>query len=392
MHINKAELSKAYKNIYQNTCAQLRYFFAPGRVNLIGEHIDYNGGHVFPCALNIGTYAVVGYRADKQICFYSANFADSGMYCLDLTQPLEKSTAITWVNYCIGVIKHFIAQGYELTHGLNIYIHGNIPNGAGVSSSASLEILMAIILNEIFNFAIDKIELVKWCQAVENNFIGVNCGIMDQFAIMMSKPQQALLINCDTLDYHYANFALQDYTLVIANTNKRRTLADSKYNERKSECDTVLAIVQQLSNYQHLAHIPLDLLPQCLTLITDETLQKRLSHVVSEQYRTQEAFAALNSGELTKFGELMNQSHLSLQHDYAVTGFELDTLVKLAWNFTGCIGARMTGAGFGGCTINLVAVDKVADFIAQVGSKYYAHTQLNADFYVTSASNGAQEI
>jgi galactokinase len=393
MNISKSELTKAYQAIYSDSNSPLRYFFAPGRVNLIGEHIDYNGGHVFPCALDFGTYAVVASRTDNQICLYSNNFSQDGVYKHSLNEVINKISAPRWVNYCLGVIKHFIDHNYTLPHGLNIYICGNIPTGAGVSSSASIEILMALILNSVFAFKINEIELVKWCKEVENNFIGVNCGIMDQFAIMMSKPKQALLLNCASLDYQYANCSLTDYTLVIANTNKKRTLADSKYNERKNECDELLAILQyKLGDYTSLAQIPPSLLSQSLSSVTDDTLQKRLRHVVSEENRTLMAFEAINANQLLRFGKLMNQSHLSLQHDYEVTGFELDTMVNLAWNFAGCIGSRMTGAGFGGCTISLVENSQVNRFINEIGSQYHKHTGLTAEFYITHPSSGAHEI
>ena len=367
-------------------------FFAPGRVNLIGEHTDYNGGHVFPCALDKGTYATVSSRSDNKLCLYSSNFSSIGIIELDLTKPFEPNPNHNWANYVKGMCKIFMDNGYKISHGLNITIGGNIPNGAGLSSSASLEILIATILNHVYKFAIPPVTLVKWGQHVENNFIGVNSGIMDQFASMMSKENHAMLLNCGTLDYTYAPLNLKDCIIIIANTNKRRGLADSKYNERVLECQTALKQFQQKLDIKSLGDIDIDTFLANEHLITNPINRMRASHAVFENKRTMDAVIALKNNDLITFGLLMNQSHISLRDNYAVTGIELDTLVEAAWNEPGTIGARMTGAGFGGCTVNIVYKEEADTFIKNVGKAYTNKTGLCADFYIANVGKGAHAL
>lgn len=366
-------------------------YFSPGRVNLIGEHTDYNGGNVFPCAIDRGTFALVKLREDDNFRMYSENFENLGIIEFSL-KKLENEKEHDWANYPKGVIKMFIDQGYEINKGFDILFFGNIPNGAGLSSSASIEILTAVVLKDLFEFNIDMIEMVKLGQKTENLFIGVNSGIMDQFAVGMGKKDNAILLDCNTLKYNYVPVILKDEVIVISNTNKRRGLADSKYNERRSECDTALAELQTKLDIKALGELSIEEFEKNKDLIKDEIRQKRAKHAVYENQRTIKAQKELSNGNLEKFGELMNDSHISLRDDYEVTGIELDTLVELAWKQEGVIGSRMTGAGFGGCTVSIVKKDKVEKFIKNVGEKYKEKIGYEADFYVVQVSEGARVL
>nr|WP_222125537.1 galactokinase [Paenibacillus bovis] len=369
---------------------EIRQFFAPGRVNLIGEHTDYNGGHVFPCALDVGTTAVARKRNDKKLRFYSVNFDEIGIIESDLEQ-LVYTEADDWANYPKGVADVFQKSGLELQYGVDVVYYGNIPNGAGLSSSASIELVTAVMFKELLQLDVDMIEMVKLSQKAENEFIGVNCGIMDQFAIGMGKENHAILLDCQTLDYQYSPLQMEDHVLVIANTNKRRGLADSKYNERRSQCERALSQLQAKLEIQSLGELSEAEFEENKHLITDETDRKRAKHAVTENQRTIAAVEKLGAGDLEAFGQLMNASHVSLRDDYEVTGKELDALVEAAWD-EGAVGARMTGAGFGGCTINLIKKENLHDFIENVGKKYELATDLKADFYVVQIGDGAREI
>ena len=363
-------------------------FFSPGRVNLIGEHTDYNGGNVFPCAIDRGTYALIKTRNDNRFRMYSENFEKTGIIEFSLDK-LENEKAHDWANYPKGVIKMFIDAGYKIDKGFDILFYGNIPNGAGLSSSASIEILTAVILKNIFGLNIDMIEMVKLGQKTENLFIGVNSGIMDQFAVGMGKKDHAVLLDCNTLKYEYVPVILKDEVIVISNTNKRRGLADSKYNERRGECETALKDLQEKLDIKALGELSIEEFEENKELIKNEVNRKRAKHAVYENQRTLKAQKELSKGNLEEFGKLMNQSHESLRDDYEVTGVELDTLVELAWKEDGVIGSRMTGAGFGGCTVSIVKKDKVDDFIKNVGKKYKDKIGYDADFYVVEVSEGA---
>lgn len=365
-------------------------FFAPGRVNLIGEHTDYNGGHVFPCALDIGTAAVVRKRTDRRLRLYSANFPEIGIREIDLGQ-LAYIKENEWANYPIGVADVLQKQGYELTHGFDIAYAGNIPNGAGLSSSASIEMVTAVLFNDLLDLQIDMVELVKFSQKAENEFIGVNSGIMDQFAIGMGKESKAILLDCNTLKYEYSPLELEEHILIIANTNKRRGLADSKYNERRAECEHALSQLQEVVDIASLGQLTAETFEQHKHVITNEIERKRAKHAVLENIRTIKAVKLLHAGDLIGFGELMNQSHISLRDDYEVTGKELDALVEAAWE-AGATGARMTGAGFGGCTINLVKREDHQRFIEQVDKAYTEATGLIADFYAVNVGDGARRL
>lgn len=369
----------------------VRTFFAPGRVNLIGEHTDYNGGHVFPCALSFGTYGVVRPRMDKKLRFYSNNFEDAGIVEVDL-ENLIYDEKDQWTNYPKGVIKVFKDSGYDLETGFDMLVFGNIPNGAGLSSSASLELLTSVILKGLYSLKIDMIEMIKISQKAENEFVGVNCGIMDQFAIGMGEKDRAILLDCNTLEYIYAPVELGDASIIIANTNVRRGLADSKYNERRGECERSLEELQVKLDIKSLGDLTIQEFEENKELIKSETDRKRARHAVYENQRTIEAVRKLNNGNIQRFGQLMNESHISLRDDYEVTGVELDTMVRLAWNEEGVIGARMTGAGFGGCTVNIVKNENIDSFIKNVGEKYKDEIGLTADFYVASIGGGAREL
>lgn len=370
----------------------IRTFFSPGRVNLIGEHTDYNGGFVFPCALDFGTYAVVRKREDKIFRMYSKNFENLGIIEFSLNELTYKKED-DWANYPKGVIKTFVDHNLDVNSGFDVLFFGNIPNGAGLSSSASIEVLVAVILKNLFNLNIDMVEMVKYCQIAENKFIGVNSGIMDQFAVGMGKKDKAILLDCNSLNYEYVPVELGNMSIVIANTNKKRGLADSKYNERRASCE---AAVEELNkngvNIKYLGELTVEEFEKLKHFIKDEEHLKRARHAVNENERTKEAVNVLKAGNIEKFGKLMNESHISLRDDYEVTGMELDSLVEAAWEENGVIGSRMTGAGFGGCTVSIVKNENVESFIKNVGEKYKRKTGLNASFYVANIGNGAGEL
>lgn len=374
-----------------NQEGETRIFFAPGRVNLIGEHTDYNGGHVFPCALNFGTYGVARKREDRKVRLYSKNFKDLGIIEFTLDQ-LKYKEEHGWGNFPKGVLKVFKDNGFAIDKGFEILYFGNIPNGAGLSSSASLELTTSVALRGLFELEVDMISMVKMSQKAENDFVGVSCGIMDQFAVGMGKRGKAILLDCNTLKYKYSTLELGDASIVISNTNKSRELADSKYNERRSQCERALLQLQEKLRVKSLGELTGEKFEEHKVLITNGIDRKRAKHAVYENQRTIEAVIALEKGDLEKFGQLMKASHISLRDDYEVTGKELDTLVKLAWEQEGTIGSRMTGAGFGGCTVSIVKNDMIDRFIKNVGNKYVEKIGYKADFYVASIGDGAREL
>ena len=383
------QLEQKFQEVFG--AAAEKQFFAPGRVNLIGEHTDYNGGNVFPCAIDKGTYGLVSKRSDRKFRMYSENFADLGVMEFTLDE-LTNDKKHDWANYPKGVIKMFLEAGYKIDSGFEILFSGNIPNGAGLSSSASIEMLTAIVLKDLFNLSIDPVEMAQLGKKTENLFIGVNSGIMDQFAIAMGKKDHAILLDCNTLKYAYVPVVLKDEAIVIANTNKRRGLADSKYNERRAECDQALAELQTKLPIKALGELSIEEFEANKDLIKCPIRQKRAKHAVYENQRTLKAQKELSAGNLAEFGQLMNQSHISLRDDYEVTGVELDTLAALAWEQPGVVGSRMTGAGFGGCTVSIVKKDKVDDFIKNVGEAYKNKIGYAADFYIAAVSDGAKKL
>lgn len=367
----------------------IRTYFAPGRVNLIGEHTDYNGGHVFPCALTIGTYMAARKREDNKLRFYSMNFERTGVVESSLDEFLMGKEG-NWTQYPKGVMWAFMEKGHTFDKGFDIVIYGNIPNGSGLSSSASLEVLTGVMLRDMFGFDdLTMTDLALCGQFSENRYNGVNCGIMDQFAIAMGKKDHAIFLDTADLSYTYAPLKLEGAKIVIACSNKKRGLGDSKYNERRSECETALAELQTVKNIKSLGELSSEEFEQLKDAIKDPVRQKRAKHAVYENERTIKAVAALQAGDIAEFGRLMNASHVSLRDDYEVTGKELDTLVSASWECDGVIGSRMTGAGFGGCTVSIVKTDAVDAFIERVGTAYKTAIGYAADFYVVDIGDGA---
>lgn len=385
------KLTEHFKEIFKQD-DNIESFFSPGRVNLIGEHTDYNGGFVFPCALDFGTYAIVRQREDKNFRMYSENFEDLGIIEFNLDN-LVYDKKDDWANYPKGVIKTFLDKGFKIPNGFDVLFFGNIPNGAGLSSSASIEVLTAVILKSLFNLDIDMVEMVKYCQIAENKFIGVNSGIMDQFAVGMGKKDNAILLDCNTLNFTYVPVKLKDMSIVIANTNKKRGLADSKYNERRSSCEEAVAVLNKNGvNIKYLGELTVEEFNKVKHFIKDEEQLKRATHAVTENERAKVAVEFLKKDDIKTFGELMNKSHISLRDDYEVTGLELDSLVEAAWEEVGTVGARMTGAGFGGCTVSIVKNSEVDNFIKNVGKKYKEKTGLEASFYIANIGDGARKL
>jgi len=363
-------------------------FFAPGRINLIGEHIDYNGGFVFPASLNIGITALVRKRNDQKVMMCSTNI--DGRVEVDLTQPVIYSEKDGWGNYPKGVIAKLKSKNIDLI-GCDILFSSNLPDGAGLSSSAAIEVLTYyLFMNSAGINDFNKVNMAKECQEVENKFIGVNCGIMDQFSIAMGLKNHAMLLDCETLEHQYIPVELKNYTLVIMNTNKRRELAESKYNERRSECDEALKIIDIKGVLPNLCTASLN---QVEVLLSNHSiLQKRARHVVSENIRVMKSVEVLKQGNSIEFGRLLSASHESLKKDYEVTGAELDAIVEAAQNAKGCIGARMTGAGFGGCAIALVEKDAIPTFKKEVSEVYTAKTGLVPSYYESSIGDGVHKV
>ena len=366
-------------------------FFSPGRINLIGEHTDYNGGHVFPAAISLGTYGAARKRDDQLLRFFSGNFEEKGIIEVPL-ENLHFEPEHNWTNYPKGVLYFLQEAGHTIDRGMDVYVYGNIPNGSGLSSSASLELLTGIIAEKLFDLNLERLDLVKIGKLTENEFIGVNSGIMDQFAIGMGADQRAIYLDTNTLEYDLVPLELKDNVVVIMNTNKRRELADSKYNERRAECEKAVEELNHKLSISTLGELDEWSFDEYSYLIEDENRLKRARHAVLENQRTLQARAALQAGDLEKFGRLMNASHVSLEHDYEVTGLELDTLVHTAWEQKGVLGARMTGAGFGGCAIALVAKDAVDTFKENVGHKYQEVVGYAPSFYIAEVAGGSRVL
>ncbi len=368
-----------------------KVYFAPGRVNLIGEHTDYNGGHVFPCALTIGTYGVARKRTDNRLLFYSMNFEQLGVIesSLDELVPSEKAD---WTNYPKGVMWAFGEKGMKVPCGMDLLLNGNIPNGSGLSSSASVEVLTGFILRDLFGFDVSNQDLALIGQYSENQFNKVNCGIMDQFAIAMGKKDNAIFLDTADLSYEYAPIVLKGAKIVIACSNKKRGLGDSKYNERREECETALAELQKEVDIKTLGDLDEAGFEKAASAIQSDVRRKRAKHAVYENRRTIRAVEALKANDVAEFGRLMNASHVSLRDDYEVTGIELDTLVEEAWKVEGVIGSRMTGAGFGGCTVSIVKDEAIDAFIEKVGAAYEKKIGYAADFYVVEVGDGPKEL
>lgn len=384
----KETVFKKFQEIFGGE-GDIRTYFAPGRVNLIGEHTDYNGGYVFPCALTIGTYAAARKREDSKLRLYSMNFEHLGVIEADI-HSLKNRKEDGWTNYPKGVIWAFGEKGYSVTCGMDILLYGNIPNSSGLSSSASVEVVTGVIVKDLFGFSqVTMTEIALLGQYSENHFNKVNCGIMDQFAIAMGKKDHAIFLDTADLSYEYAPIVLKDAKIVIACSNKKRGLGESKYNERRTECETALAELQTELSIQSLGELTGEEFEAHKNLIQDDVRIRRAKHAVYENQRTIQAVEALRNGDIAAFGKLMNESHISLRDDYEVTGQELDTLVETAWQQKGVIGSRMTGAGFGGCTVSIVKNENVEEFIKNVGEHYQNVVGYAADFYVVEVGDGA---
>ena len=386
----KEEVLKKFGELYGDTQG-VNVYFAPGRVNLIGEHTDYNGGHVFPCALTIGTYVAARKRTDRKLTFYSMNFDRLGVIegSLDDLTPAKEAE---WTNYPKGVMWAFAGRGMEMDRGLDIVLYGNIPNGSGLSSSASLEVVTGYMLKDLYGFDVSNVELAKIGQYSENNFSGMNCGIMDQFASAMGKKDNAIFLDTADLSYEYAPLVLNGAKIVVTNSNVKHSLVNSAYNERRSECEKALEELQTVVDIKGLGDLTEEQFEAHKGAIKNEVRVKRAKHAVYENQRTIRAVEALKNNDLKLFGELMNASHVSLRDDYAVSCEEIDVLVEEAWKVDGVIGSRITGGGFGGCTVSIVRDEAVDTFKDKVGAAYIERVGKTADFYVVEIGDGPRRL
>ena len=382
------QLKSAYEAAYQKPATDI--FFAPGRVNLIGEHTDYNGGFVFPCALSFGTYILLSKNDEQKINFRSLNM--EAIYSLELTQLSEPLPNKAWANYPLGVFAQFIKRGVAITQGYDILFWGNVPAGAGLSSSAAMEVVTAYALNELLGTQYGLADLAKIGRAAEHEFAGVMCGIMDQFASAHGKADHAIYLNCDTLEYDLVPVKLEGIKVVVTNTHSPHKLDSGSFNDRVRQCQLAVEQINAVRPIQYLAELSQVEFEQIKDAITDEIAHRRARHVVGEVQRTKDAVEALKNGDIVKFGQLMNQSHVSLRDDYEVTGPQLDALAEAAWKIDGVLGSRMTGGGFGGCTVSLVRDEAIATFIDKVGAEYTAKTGLTADFYIAEIGDGAHSV
>jgi galactokinase len=387
--MSNQELKEQFVKIYGSPKEdEISLFFAPGRVNLIGEHTDYNGGYVLPCSLQYGTYLLVRRISDPMVKFRSLNFPMNAQVCMK--REIAK-IGNTWINYPLGVFKEFVARGHKIP-GLELLFAGNIPQGAGLSSSASIEMVTAFAINELLAIGLPITELINLSQHAENEFVGMKCGIMDQFAVGLGKKDHALSLNCKTLEYDLIPLVLNNHSLVITNTNKTRALTESGYNERRKECDAAVQVLNRKARITYLADLTPDDFSTLENMITDPVIKKRAKHIITENHRAKMAAEKLVKNDLDSFGKLMVESHRSLSDDYEVSCAELDTLVELSLAIAGVAGSRMTGAGFGGCTVSIVANGSLDTFRETVGKKYFEKTGLSADFYIASTEDGVKAL
>lgn len=382
------QLKSAYEAAYQKPATDI--FFSPGRVNLIGEHTDYNGGFVFPCALSFGTYLLLATNTEKKINFRSLNV--EAVYSLELTQLTSPLPNKAWANYPLGVLAQFIKRGVAIEQGYDILFWGNVPAGAGLSSSAAMEVVTAFAFNELLGTGYDRTELAKIGQKAEHEFAGVMCGIMDQFASAQGKQDHAIYLNCDTLAFDLVPVKLEGIKVVVSNTHSPHHLDSGAYNDRVRQCQLAVQQISSVRPIKNLAELSQADFEQVEHAITDEVAHRRARHVVGEVQRTKDAVEALQQGNIALFGKLMTQSHISLRDDYEVTGLQLDSLAEAAWKVEGVLGSRMTGGGFGGCTVSLVRDEAIPTFIEQVGAEYTEKTGLKADFYIAEIGDGAHRI
>lgn len=386
-------VEKLIKTFYETfgEGGEVRTYFAPGRVNLIGEHTDYNGGHVFPCALTLGTYGIVRDREDRMLRLYSVNIDSVGIVEVSLDEIAATKEA-SWTNYPKGVVWAFEKRGFKMTHGMDILIYGDIPNGSGLSSSASLEVLTGVILKDTFGFDVSMVDIALIGQDAENNFNGCNCGIMDQFASAMGKKDNAIFLDTNTLNYTYAPVKLPDAKIVITNSKVKHSLVNSAYNDRRNECETALKELQAVVDIKTLGDLTEEQFEEHKGAVKDEVRRKRAKHAVYENQRAINAVEALKANDIEKFGKLMNASHESLRYDYEVSCEEIDVLVDLAQAMPGVIGSRITGGGFGGCTVSIVKNDAVDAFVEEIGKAYLEKVGHEAEFYVVDIGDGAGKL
>lgn len=367
-------------------------YFAPGRVNLIGEHTDYNGGHVFPCAITIGTYAVARKRPDRIFHFYSMNFSDQGVVEATL-DDLDYRREDGWGNYPKGVVRTFMSKGCPISCGMDVFYYGEIPKGLGIASSASLDVVTGLILKDLMELSdLSMVDIALFAQLAENEYMGMNCGIMDPFTIAMGKKDHAIFLDTSDFSYIYAPLRLPHEKIIITNSGKARVAVDERYQERRSQCEEALKELQTVVSINDLSELTADVFEEVQEMIKSPVLVRRARHAVTENQRTIQAVEALNKGDIREFGQLMDASHLSLKEDYEVSCEELDILVEEAWKIDGVIGSRMMGAGFGGCTISIVEDAAVNEFISQVGVHYEERTGRHAEFYVVETGNGATKL
>ena len=388
----KQQVIDKFLDIYGGPEQGIKVYFAPGRVNLIGEHTDYNGGHVFPCAITIGTYAAARKRPDGMFRFYSLNYPEAGVLEVPM-EKLEYRQEDGWANYSKGVIDTFRKKNYPVRRGLDLFYYGEIPKGLGLGSSASLEVVTGLILRDMMEYTdVSMVDVSLFAQLTENEYIGNRCGIMDPFTSAMGKKGNALLLDTSDLSYIYVPLKLSHERIIITNSRKERVDVEAEYEKRRAECETALQELQQVISIRSLGELTAEVFENVQEMIKDPVRIRRARHAVTENQRTIQAAEALEKGDIREFGQLMNASHLSLKEDYEVSCRELDILVEEAWNIDGVLGSRMMGAGFGGCTVSIVEEDAVNEFITKVGENYKEKTGLTPEFYVVVTGNGASVL
>ena len=388
----KQQVIDKFLDIYGGPEQGIKVYFAPGRVNLIGEHTDYNGGHVFPCAITIGTYAAARKRPDGMFRFYSLNYPEAGVLEVPM-EKLEYRQEDGWANYSKGVIDTFRKKNYPVRRGLDLFYYGEIPKGLGLGSSASLEVVTGLILRDMMEYTdVSMVDVSLFAQLTENEYIGNRCGIMDPFTSAMGKKGNALLLDTSDLSYIYVPLKLSHERIIITNSRKERVDVQAEYEKRRAECETALRELQQVISIRSLGELTAEVFENVQEMIKDPVRIRRARHAVTENQRTIQAAEALEKGDIREFGQLMNASHLSLKEDYEVSCKELDILVEEAWNIDGVLGSRMMGAGFGGCTVSIVEENAVNEFITKVGENYKERTGLTPEFYVVVTGNGASVL
>ena len=386
---NLDRLLERFHQKFGNNDHPVKQFFAPGRVNLVGDHTDYTGGYVFPCGIDTGSLLLIRRTGDEQYRFASTNF---DMFAQLPKEQINQKYGDNWINYPLGVVDQFIQRGFNID-GIDCLFSGNVPNAAGLSSSASVEVVTAFAINKLFDCQLSLLELVKMSLAAENDFVGMQCGIMDQFAVAMAQENHAMFLHCETLEHRQVPLSLDNYAIVLANSNQRRELNESAYNERVAECERALHLLKQRLPIDTLGELSADDLEANKALFHDDNIAYlRAKHVTTENSRVQAAVPALEQGKMELFGDIMNASHDSLRDAYHVSSDPLDQLVGAARSQPGVIGSRLTGAGFGGCTVNLLEKDQCDAFIRNVGNTYEAKTGLTADFYIIHPGAGVRQV